>query len=140
MAAPFVLATNVQAAIGGRYDIANNRILFAAYYGFLSAVVLPTAAAPAQLQQLGNLLTHAVAAVPFYGAALSAAGYRSDQPLTWELWARLPILDLKALHTNRDALASRSVPPSHGAVAELRIERGSGSVGTSSCSARSRRP
>ncbi len=81
-----------------------------------------------QLQQLGNLLAHAVATVPFYGAALSAAGYRADQPLTWEVWARLPILDLKALYTNRDALASRAVPPSHGSVAELRIARGSGPV------------
>jgi len=82
-----------------------------------------------QLQQLGNLLVHARDAVPFYGAALSAAGSRTDQPLTWELWARLPILDLTALRANRGALASRAVPPSHGAVAELRIERGPGPVG-----------
>jgi phenylacetate-CoA ligase len=81
-----------------------------------------------QLQQLGNLLAHAVASVPFYGTALSAAGYRADQPLTWEIWARLPILDMKALRANRDALASSAVPPSHGAVAELRIERGPGPV------------
>jgi phenylacetate-CoA ligase len=81
-----------------------------------------------QLEQLGNLLAHAVASVPFYGAALSAVGYRADQPLTWELWARLPILDLKALHTNQDVLAGPAVPRSHGAVARLRIERGSGPV------------
>jgi phenylacetate-CoA ligase len=81
-----------------------------------------------QLGQLRHLLSHSHATVPFYGAALAAAGYRPDQPLTSELWARLPILDHAALQGNRDALASLAVPPSHGPVVELQIDRGFGPV------------
>lgn len=54
MATARILASGVQAAIGGRYDAANDRLVFAAFYGYLSAVTLPTAQAPAQLQQLGS--------------------------------------------------------------------------------------
>lgn len=82
-----------------------------------------------QFRQLGHLLVHAHASVPFYRTVLSAAGYRPDQPLTPELWARLPIFDPAALHGDRDALASRASPPSHGSVAELRVDRGPGPVG-----------
>jgi phenylacetate-CoA ligase len=81
-----------------------------------------------QLQQLGHLLSHAHATVPFYETALSAAGYRPDQPLTPELWERLPILDHAALQGNHDALTCRAVPPSHGAVAEFQADRGLGPV------------
>jgi phenylacetate-CoA ligase len=81
-----------------------------------------------QLQQLGGLLAHAHATVPFYGAALPAAGYRPGEPPTPEVWARLPILDRATLQARPDALASRAIPPSHGPVAELRIDRGQGPV------------
>ncbi|HLJ21965.1 MAG TPA: hypothetical protein VKU84_17290, partial [Stellaceae bacterium] len=79
-------------------------------------------------QQLGNLLAHAQASVPFYRAALSAAGYRPDEPLTPEIWARLPILDRATVQGSRDALTSRAIPPSHGPVSELRIDRAPGPV------------
>jgi phenylacetate-CoA ligase len=79
-----------------------------------------------QFQQLGNLLAHAQATVPFYAAALAAAGYRPGELLTPEIWARLPILNRATVQGNRDALASRATPPSHGPVTDLRIDRGSG--------------
>jgi phenylacetate-CoA ligase len=81
-----------------------------------------------QLRQLGGLLVHAQATVPFYGAALSAAGYRPDQRLSPELWAWLPILDLATVQASRDALASRAAPPSHGSVAELKADREPGAL------------
>jgi phenylacetate-CoA ligase len=81
-----------------------------------------------QFQQLGHMLAHTQATVPFYGAALAAAGYRPGEPLTPEIWERLPILDHGALQAHRDALTSRAIPPSHGPVTELRIDRGRGPV------------
>ena len=81
-----------------------------------------------QLLQLGHLLAHTHATVPFYGAALAAMGYRPDEPLTAAFWERLPILDQAALRAHRDALTSRAAPPSHGPVNELRIDRGAGPV------------
>ena len=79
-----------------------------------------------QFQQLGNLVAHAQATVPFYGAVLAAAGYRPGGPLTPEIWSRLPILDRATLPGNRDALTSRAISPSHGEVTTLRIDRGWG--------------
>ena len=81
-----------------------------------------------QLLQLGQLLAHTRATVPFYGPALAAAGYRPGEPLTAEIWERLPILDQAALRAHRDTLTSRATPPSHGPVSELRIDRGAGPV------------
>jgi len=76
-----------------------------------------------QFQQLGHLVAHAHVTVPYYGAALSAAGYRPGEPLTPEIWARLPILDHATVQRERDPLTSRAVPPSHGPVLEVRIDR-----------------
>src|SRR5579859_239448 len=76
-----------------------------------------------QLGQLGHLLAHAQATVPFYRDAITAAGFRVGEPLTPEIWARLPILDRAAAQTQRNALTSRAVPPAHGPVTELRIDR-----------------
>jgi len=81
-----------------------------------------------QLQQLGNLLAHTHATVPFYGPALSAAGYRPGEPLTPAIWAHLPIVDHATVQRQRDALISRAVPPSHGPVIEVRIDRGRGPI------------
>src|SRR5262249_27356477 len=81
-----------------------------------------------QFQQLSYLLAHAQATVPFYAAALAACGYRPGEPLTPEIWARLPILDRATLQASQAALMSRCVPPSHGSVSEWRIDRGSGPV------------
>jgi hypothetical protein len=81
-----------------------------------------------QFRQLGHLLAHAEATVPFYATSLAAAGYRAGEPLTSEVWARLPILDRAAMQRHRDALTSRAIPPAHGPVAELQIERGLGPV------------
>ncbi|HKX06875.1 MAG TPA: hypothetical protein VJN67_01715, partial [Stellaceae bacterium] len=81
-----------------------------------------------QLLQLGHLLAHTHATVPFYGPALAAARYRPGEPLTAAIWERLPILDQAALRAHGDALTSRAMPPSHGPVSELRIDRSAGPV------------
>ncbi|HKF70368.1 MAG TPA: hypothetical protein VKB68_01360 [Stellaceae bacterium] len=81
-----------------------------------------------QLQQLGHLLAHTEATVPHHRAALSAAGYRPGEPLTAEIWERLPILDPATVQRQRDALTSRAIPPSHGHVIEMSIDRGSGPI------------
>jgi phenylacetate-CoA ligase len=79
-----------------------------------------------QLGQLGHLLSHTQASVPFYGAKLAAAGYRPGEPLTPEIWGRLPILDRSSLQTERDMLTSRALPPAHGSVTDVQIDRGLG--------------
>ncbi len=76
-----------------------------------------------QFRQLGELLAHAHATVPFYAEALVAAGYRAGGQLTPEIWARLPILDRATQQAHREALTSRAVPPTHGPLTELRIDR-----------------
>ncbi|MGH7126146.1 MAG: phenylacetate--CoA ligase family protein, partial [Stellaceae bacterium] len=81
-----------------------------------------------QFEQLGNLLAHAQATVPFYAAGLGAAGYHAEAPLTPEIWGRIPILDRATVQGSRDALTSRAIPPSHGQVTELRIDRRSDSL------------
>jgi len=81
-----------------------------------------------QLLQLGHVLAHAQTTVPFYGTALAAAGYQAGEPLTPEFWRGLPVLDRAALRSSPDVLTSRAVPPSHGRVAELQIDRGFGPV------------
>jgi phenylacetate-CoA ligase len=81
-----------------------------------------------QLQQLGHLLAHTEATVPYYRAALSAAGYRPGEPLTRKIWERLPILDPATVRRQREALTSRAIPPSHGPAIEMSIDRGSGPI------------
>ena len=70
-----------------------------------------------QEAQLEELLRHACAHVPYYRERLG------DIPPPLE---RIPLLTRRALMENFEALKSRQVPPTHGAVAELRT---SGSTG-----------
>ena len=68
-----------------------------------------------QVEQLGLLLEHARATVPYYRKRLGAGDL--DQ---------LPILSTRDLQDHYEALKSESVPASHGAVTEVRT---SGSTG-----------
>jgi phenylacetate-CoA ligase len=80
-----------------------------------------------QLAQLGHLVAHASRTVPFHRERLAAAGYREGEPLTPELWARLPVLTRAELQEAGPALRSAAVPPAHGQVREV---SSSGSTGT----------
>jgi phenylacetate-CoA ligase len=80
-----------------------------------------------QRRQLGHLLDHAAATVPFYGRRLTAAGYRSGRPLTPELWRSLPVLRRREVQDAAESLLSTAVPAGHGATRRVAT---SGTTGT----------
>jgi phenylacetate-CoA ligase len=80
-----------------------------------------------QLAQLGHLVDHASRTVPFHRERLAAGGYHEGEPLTPELWARLPVLTRAEVQEAGPALRSAAVPPAHGQVREVST---SGSTGT----------
>jgi phenylacetate-CoA ligase len=80
-----------------------------------------------QLAQLGHLVAHASSTAPFHRERLAAAGYHEGEPLTPELWARLPVLTRAEVQEAGPALRSAAVPPAHGQVREVST---SGSTGT----------
>ena len=73
-----------------------------------------------QFRQLAALLMHCAREMPFYRDRLAAAGFRPGQPLTPEIWERLPILTraevVKPAETVEDAITSSEAagasPPS----------------------------
>jgi len=74
-----------------------------------------------QFRQLTALLSHAMRTVPFYDRHLAPSGHQLGQPVTAELWSRLPTLSRAQLQSNADALASSAVPPTHGRVGEHQL-------------------
>lgn len=78
-----------------------------------------------QLEQLAILLRHAHATVPFYRERWSGA-YDPTAPLTYERFARLPLLARRDLQEEFAGLRSASPPAAHGAPEEHRT---SGSTG-----------
>lgn len=77
-----------------------------------------------QFIQALNLLRHARKKVPFYKDRLSFFDGVSE--LTESLWRKIPILTRQDLQQSEEQLLSTSIPPSHGAVSEIRT---SGSIG-----------
>ena len=86
----------------------------------------PADLAALQFRQLGELLAHASRAVPYYGPALRAAGFRPGEPLNAERWHRLPILTRAAVQELGDRLHARELPPGHGSVATATTSGSSG--------------
>ena len=78
-----------------------------------------------QLGQLAVLLRHAHATVPYYRASWAGA-YEPAAPLTYERFARLPLLSRRDLQEHFDALRSANPPAAHGVPEERRT---SGSTG-----------
>lgn len=72
-----------------------------------------------QLQQLAGLLKHAFDTVPWYRKHWAGL-YRHDRPLTFDEFARLPLLDRRTLQASFDDLKSARTPKAHGAVKENR--------------------
>lgn len=66
----------------------------------------------AQFAQLGHLLRHAQATVPFYRERL--AGLVPDQPLDAAVFSRIPLLRRQDIQENFDALCSKATPVDHG--------------------------
>jgi phenylacetate-CoA ligase len=80
-----------------------------------------------QWRQLEKLAGHAVASLPFYRARLTAAGWQPGQPLTREIWGRLPPLSRQELQAAGPALQIAALPPGHGKAYTIST---SGSTGT----------
>lgn len=78
----------------------------------------------AQLHQLGILVAHAAATVPFYKERL--AGFDARAPLTRERWRELPFLTRRDIQDAGERLLSQRVPPAHG---RLSASQTSGSTG-----------
>jgi phenylacetate-CoA ligase len=68
----------------------------------------------AQFRQLGLLVAHAAATVPFYAERLRAVGITPDLPLTEELWARIPVLTRRDVRDLGAQLHAQQTPPTHG--------------------------
>lgn len=78
-----------------------------------------------QLEQLAVLLRHAHATVPYYRSSWAGA-YEPAAPLTYERFARLPLLSRRDLLQGYGELRSGNVPAAHGVPEERRT---SGSTG-----------
>ncbi len=82
-----------------------------------------------QLTQLASVAAHAYATVPHYRERWAGL-YDPSAPLTWEAFARLPLLTRSDLQTRFELMKSVRIPAQHGAVVEART---SGSTGTPVC-------
>ncbi len=83
-----------------------------------------------QQGQLALLLRHAWDTSPGYRTRLESAGYNPslphDDPSVQSIWSAIPVLTRSDLQNEHASLASRTVPPSHGAVFTM---ESSGSTG-----------
>lgn len=70
-----------------------------------------------QLQQLGNVLRHAHATIPFWRKRLDAAGYDANVDPTKAWLQTLPLLTRSEIQAHGSALLSTNVPREHGSVA-----------------------
>jgi len=77
-----------------------------------------------QLRQLEALVRHAYASVPYYRERW--ASFDTKGALTWDHFAKLPLLKRRDLQTAYDDLKSQSFPKQHGQTTELKT---SGSTG-----------
>ena len=68
-----------------------------------------------QRMQLGQLLRHARANVPFYKDRLDCL-FDQDDEIVWSRWEQVPILKRADLRLQPQLLLSKVNPPSHGAV------------------------
>ncbi len=80
-----------------------------------------------QRQQLGRLLDHAAATVPFYGARLQAAGYRPGMTVAAEFWKGIPVLRRAEVQAAGETIFTSAIPASHGASHRIAT---SGTTGT----------
>ncbi len=67
-----------------------------------------------QLRQLDRLIDFAMRTIPFYAERLRAAGLEPGMPLTWDAWARIPVLSRHDVQSAGDHLNAATIPRSHG--------------------------
>ena len=79
-----------------------------------------------QLHQAGALLAHASRHVPFWHSRLAEAGFVPGQPLSEEIWARVPVLTRAELQEAGEGLFSAQIPEGHGGTYDI---SSSGSTG-----------
>lgn len=79
-----------------------------------------------QFRQLEELLAHASRTVPYYGPVLREAGFRPGEPVTAELWRRLPVLTRARAQEAGAQLHARELPGGHGSVATATTSGSSG--------------
>ena len=68
----------------------------------------------AQFSRLTQLAEHALGTVPFHAERLLAAGFVSGNPMTPEIWSRLPALSRDEVRDQAERLHASSYPPSFG--------------------------
>jgi phenylacetate-CoA ligase len=78
-----------------------------------------------QRSQLGQLVRHAKANVPFYRHRLDAL-FAPNGDVNWDRWSEIPIVVREDLHSRRAAMQTLEYVPGHGAVA---VSFTSGSTG-----------
>jgi len=71
-----------------------------------------------QLRQLSTLVDFSIRNIPYYAERLRAACLEPGTPLTWEAWARVPILTRHDVQSAGDALRPATIPQSHGRIGE----------------------
>ena len=86
----------------------------------------PEALRQQQSRQLGEVLAHARATVPFYRERLGAVAFGPDGGIAPEEFARIPLLRREEVQAAGEALLSRQVPRDHGRLLEHQT---SGSTG-----------
>ena len=78
-----------------------------------------------QRSQLGQLLRHAKATVPFYRTRLDAV-FKRNGDIDWDRWQEIPIVTRADLRDNYSAMITTALPPGHG---PAKTYRSSGSSG-----------
>lgn len=78
-----------------------------------------------QRSQLGQLLRHAKATVPFYKTRLDAV-FKRNGDIDWNRWQEIPIVTRADLRDNYGAMLAATLPPGHG---PAKTHRSSGSSG-----------
>ena len=110
-----------------RVPSAQGRIVLALLAQLESSQFWPEARLKAhQHAQLGLLMAHCHAKIPFYRERLEQVGYRPGQTFDPEQWRALPILDRTDLRGNLKTLSTDDYPKNHGGVL---LKASSGSTG-----------
>ena len=66
-----------------------------------------------QRSQLGQLLHHARAQVPFYKSSLDPV-FRRNGDIDWSRWHEIPIVTRADLRDKRNEMLAATLPPGHG--------------------------
>jgi phenylacetate-CoA ligase len=74
----------------------------------------------AQFGQLSVLADHTMRTVPYHAERLMEAGFKPGQPMTPEIWRRLPVLTRDDVRDHEDQLKASGYPPSFGPTSEAK--------------------